>query len=114
MGGFRPEGVVGLASFGELGVYISAGILNDMPATQDTYAGTGKTKDGEATLERTGSHELGHTGKLRHPINGRMPGNLLNQTSQPDAGMQVTKEQIFQMIEAYDKGELNKGRKCYD
>ncbi|WP_456312903.1 hypothetical protein [Pseudomonas shirazensis] len=109
-----PEGVVGSASFGELGVYIIAGILNAMPATNGSYAGTGKTKQSEATLERTGSHELGHTGKLRHPINGTMPSNLLNQTSQPDAGIKVTNEQILQMKEAHDKGELNKGRQCYD
>ena len=43
-----------------------------------------------------------------------MPGNLLNQTGESDAGMQITQQQLIQMQEAYNKGELNKGRQCYD
>lgn len=88
--------------------------MNDnKPATTGTYAGTGKTDAGGATLERTGAHELGHTGTLPHPASGTAPGNLMNQTGQPDAGSKITKGQIIKMKDAYDKGELNKGRQSY-
>ena len=113
-GGFRPEGIIGHAAFGELGVYINAEIVNDnKPATTGTYAGTGKTDTGGATLERTGSHELGHTGTLPHSTPGIEDGNLMHQTSQLNAGTQITKEQILKMQKAYDNGELNKGRQSY-
>ncbi|MGJ1421039.1 RHS repeat domain-containing protein [Sphingobacterium spiritivorum] len=113
-GGFRPEGVIGHAAFGELGIYINAEIVNDnKPAITGTYSGTGKTATGDATLERTGTHELGHTGTLSHPTQGAMNGNLMHQTGQPNAGSKITKEQILKMKEAYDKGKLNKGRQSY-
>ncbi|WP_243416386.1 RHS repeat domain-containing protein [Flavobacterium sp. HTF] len=114
-GSFRPMNVIGHASFGELGVYINADIVSNkmVPAKTGKYAGTGKTSTGDATLERTGSHELGHTGTLPHVTPGTMDSNLMHQTSKPNAGMELTKAQILQMKEAYDKKLLNKGRQKY-
>jgi RHS repeat-associated protein len=113
-GGFRPSGVIGHASFGELGVYINENVLSGTPATSGTNAGTGKTATNGPTLERTGPHELGHTGTLEHPTVGTMNGNLMHQTSQPNAGTNVTQNQIMQLQEAYNRGELNQGRQFYN
>ncbi|MGE5317556.1 MAG: RHS repeat-associated core domain-containing protein [Chloroflexota bacterium] len=102
--------VLGLAPFGENVVYLSNHILDRTPAASGTYEGTGKTDTGGGTLERTGSHELGHSGKLKHPTSGTMDGNIMHQTKQPNAGVKVTKDQIFKIKKYYDDGELNQGK----
>ena len=113
-GGFRPSGVIGHASFGELGVYINANIIDAAPATTGVNNGTGKTTANGPTLERTGPHELGHTGTLEHPSVGTENSNLMHQTLQPNAGTNVTPNQIMQIKGAYDRGELNQGRQFYN
>jgi len=66
-GGYRPQGVIGLAAFGELGVYINKLVLGGLPATTGQFATTGLSNTGAPTLKRTGSHEGGHTATLEHP-----------------------------------------------
>jgi hypothetical protein len=63
------------------------------------------------TLERTGAHELGHSGGLRHPTRGTAPDNVMNQAQELDAGKKITQEQILTIKDAYDKGKLNKQTK---
>jgi hypothetical protein len=116
-GGFRPEGVIGHTPMGENVVYLANSILGGTPATSGANAGTGKTEAGEPTLERTAAHELGHSASIvtsnggsTHPAPGTMPGNLMNQTAQPDAGTKVTKDQILEMKKNYDDGKLNHGK----
>ena len=104
------NGVLGMAPFGENVVYLSNHILDRTQATEGTYSGTGKTDAGTGTLERTGPHELGHSGNLKHPTPGTMDGNLMHQTKQPNAGMKLTKDQILQMLKDYDAGKLNQGK----
>ena len=104
--------------FGENIIYLSQPILNNeplnpnspyrnVPGTNDAEFGTGRTNNSGATLERTSSHEFGHSGTLAHPNAGSSPGNLMNQTGKPDAGMKVNKSQILQMERAYKTGGLN-------
>jgi len=104
------NGVLGMAPFGENVVYLSNHMLDRTQATEGTYSGTGKTDAGTGTLERTGPHELGHSGNLKHPTPGTMDGNLMHQTKQPNAGMKLTKDQILQMQKDYDAGKLNQGK----
>lgn len=104
------NGVLGRAPFGENVVYLSNHMLDRTQATEGTYAGTGKTDAGTGTLERTGPHELGHSGNLKHPTPGTMDGNLMHQTKQPNAGVKLTKDQILQMQKDYDAGKLNQGK----
>ena len=61
-------------------------------------------------MERTSAHEFGHSATLTHPPIGTMPGNLMNQTAQPDAGMKITPEHLQQIRDAYYSGQLNHGR----
>jgi RHS repeat-associated protein len=103
-------GVLGMAPFGENVVYLSNHMLDRKQAAEGEYAGTGKTATGTGTLERTGPHELGHSGNLRHPAPGTLDGNLMHQTRQPNAGMKLTKDQIHEMKKAYNDGKLNKGK----
>ena len=104
------DGVLGMAPFGENVVYLSNHMLDRTQATEGTYSGTGKTDAGTGTLERTGPHELGHSGNLKHPTPGTMDGNLMHQTKQSNAGMKLTKDQILQMQKDYDAGKLNQGK----
>jgi hypothetical protein len=84
-------------------------LFDRTPSTEGTYAGTGKTNVGTGTLERTVSHELGHSSNQGHPTPGTMNGNLMHQAKQPNAGMNLTKDQILQMKKDYDDGKLNQG-----
>ena len=93
--------IVGGASYGGKVVYLSTAILNNTPATEGIFAGTGKNRWGAETLERTVSHELGHIRNLRHPDIGTQDGNLMHQGRQPNAGIKLTKEQIIKMKEDY-------------
>ncbi|WP_168204537.1 DUF6443 domain-containing protein [Olivibacter sp. LS-1] len=112
-GGVRPYGVLGVAAFGEKAVYISKDVVGDKPAEAGKYKGTGLSAKGNATLERTGSHELGHSAGNKHPDKGTMPGNLMNQSGKADAGTKITREQIMDMLKKYEEGKLNNGRQNY-
>ncbi len=109
-GGFEAEGTLGKAPFGENIVYLSQHMLDRIQATEGEYAGTGKTSSGTGTLERTGPHELGHSGNLKHPTPGTMDANLMHQTKQPNAGTEITKDQILEIKKAFDDGKLNQGK----
>lgn len=65
-----------------------------------------------ATVERTGPHEIGHSGTLRHinPYGQLVPGNLMYQTRYPQAGLNVTLAQILQIRKAFLSGRLNGGQ----
>jgi RHS repeat-associated protein len=104
------SGVLGRAPFGENVVYLSEHMLDRKEATEGNNAGTGKTDTGLGTLERTGPHELGHSGNLKHPTPGTMDGNLMHQTKQHNAGKKVTEGQILQIEKDYQAGNLNKGK----
>ena len=114
-------GVIGHASPGEKGVYLATSIIGGIPATTGLFEGTGKTSQGDPTLERTSSHELGHTlyqdggsgGFVGHPTPGTKPKNLMNQTSQSDAGMKLTPQQRQQIINDFNDGKVNGGRQRY-
>lgn len=72
---------------------------------------TGRTATGEATLERTGSHETGHNGNLHHPQNPySKEKNIMHQTWSPGAGMKANYSQILQMLNDFENGKLNKGQ----
>ena len=104
------SGVLGRAPFGENVVYLSEHMLDRKEAAEGNNAGTGKTDTGLGTLERTGPHELGHSGNLKHPTPGTMDGNLMHQTKQHNAGNKVTEGQILQIEKDYQAGNLNKGK----
>ena len=102
-------GVVGMTPIGQNVVNLNSLILSQTPATTGEYAGTGKSASGGATLERTGAHETGHSAGLDHPAQGTASGNLMNQTIRPDAGKNITPDQIKQISNAFKKGKLNQG-----
>lgn len=90
----------GSAPFAENVVYINSAILNNKEATSGQYAGTGLTQNGDATLGRTATHELGHSGGLGHirPITAS-PGNLMHQSDNlKNAGKILTKQQIQEFV----------------
>jgi hypothetical protein len=111
-GGIVPieKGVVANTPFGQNVAYISTEVVGDTPATSGPYSGTGKSENGAPTLERTSSHELGHSANLRHPKTGTMPGNLMNQSSKSDAGVKITEDQIKKIQNDYENGNLNGGQ----
>ncbi len=113
--------LVGVASPGEKAIYIATNIIANIPASTGVFSGTGKTVNGEATLERTVSHELGHSmyqyggfGNFTgHPSVGTESGNLMNQSHRDDAGMKITSEQRIQIRNDFYNGKLNIGRQRY-
>jgi uncharacterized protein RhaS with RHS repeats len=110
-GGFEKEGTLGQALNGQNVVYVANHTLNGTEATEGQYAGTGKTQSGFGTMERTVSHELGHSANQDHPSEKNlMPGNIMNQTARKDAGKIITPRQIMEMKKAYDAGKLNQGQ----
>ena len=101
------KGVLGLTPLGENVIYLSNHILDRTQATEGENTGTGKTENGKGTLERTGTHESGHSANLKHPAKGTTDGN---QTKRPNAGMKLTKEQILQIKKDYNDKKLNRGK----
>ena len=97
----RPSGVIGHAPKGEKVVELNTMIVKDVPMADGR----------KATLERTAPHELGHSGTLDHPTDKKsLPGNLMHQTSNPNAGKKLNEKQILQIEKEYKAGNLNKGR----
>ncbi|MEG0929135.1 MAG: hypothetical protein RSF72_21070 [Chryseobacterium sp.] len=109
-GGFEKEGTLGQALNGQNVVYIANHTLNGTEAKDGQYGGTGKSQSGFGTMERTASHELEHSANQDHPVKNSMPGNIMNQTTNKDAGKIVTPNQILQMKKAYDERKLNQGQ----
>ena len=112
-GGFAPSNTVGMSSTGGNVTYISTATVSETPATTGTFANTGRSDTGRATLERTSGHELGHLAGLGHPKPGTQPGNLMNQSDKPDAGTKITPEQLKQIQDNYKKGKLNNGQQSF-
>ncbi|HEX7734847.1 MAG TPA: SpvB/TcaC N-terminal domain-containing protein [Ktedonobacteraceae bacterium] len=102
-------GVLGRAPFGQNVAYISSATIPHVPAVVGPHAGTGRSVTGNGTLERTGTHELGHSMSLVHPVPGTLPGNLMHQTAQPNAGLNVNFAQITHIQTQHNLGNLNQG-----
>lgn len=102
-------GILGRAPFGQNVLYLSRHIIARVPAVAGPNVGTGRDAGGRGTLERTSAHEMGHSLSLRHPAPGTSPGNLMNQTGQPDAGTNISEAQIANAENAMDTGQLNQG-----
>jgi RHS repeat-associated protein len=107
------EGVMGATGMGvhkQNVVYLSSHIMDNHQTSGGIYAGTGKTVDGRATLERVSSHELGHSANYQgHPREGTLDGNLMHQSRSKNAGLKLTKDQILKMQDDYERGLLNQG-----
>ena len=104
--------VWGFAEDGQNYVYVSTSILENKPATEGSYAGTGKTSDGKPTLERTSAHELGHSGGLvygNYGHNNPWSGNLMTPDTQAHSGIKLVSSQILKLINSYRNDETNKG-----
>uniref|UniRef100_UPI0026328881 RHS repeat-associated core domain-containing protein n=1 Tax=Flavobacterium sp. TaxID=239 RepID=UPI0026328881 len=106
-GGFLPADTPGAADFNQNIVYLSSAIMDKKPKEGST---TGRASDGTggATLERTGSHELGHSGGRHHPRTNEK--NLMHQTSNKNAGTKINYQQVLQMLKDYENGLLNQGK----
>jgi len=111
-GGYAPKGTLGRGLFGQNVVYLNKDILENEQAETGKFAGTGKTDTGDGTLERTGSHEVGHSANLKHSTVGQENGNLMHQTGQPNAGKEITKDQILKIEKDHNNGNLNKGQQA--
>lgn len=112
-GRFRSSDVLGIAPYGEKAIYMSSDILHSRPTNEGRFKGTGLGFQGEPTLERTGAHELGHSGGLRHPTRNTLIRNLMHQSGNPNRGTQITKEQILEMLRNYENDEINQGRQKF-
>ena len=95
----------GSTRIGSMTVDLSQNIVDVFPAQYGEYSGTGKSLAGNATLERTGSHEFGHTAGLKHSTDSN---NLMKQTRDPNAGMKITEDQILKIVNDYNNDKLNK------
>jgi RHS repeat-associated protein len=124
-------GTVGYAVPGENFMYINKKYIDNIPAIPLTgntevgvedFTGTGLAKDGLPTLERTASHELGHTAVSRAINEGTIFGhyngwtrNIMSSSTQKHhAGTKITSTQMKLMINSYENGETNKGRQQVD
>jgi RHS repeat-associated protein len=101
----RNLNAAGSTRIGSMKVDLSQSIVDVFPAPYGDYGGTGKSLDGNATLERTGSHEFGHTAGLKHSTD---TNNLMKQTRDPNAGMKITEDQILKIVNDYNDNKLNK------
>jgi hypothetical protein len=70
---------------------------------------------GGATLERTGTHEFGHSMGLSHPAGGTDAGNLMHQSKLANnPGMDITADQITQIETDFNAGTLNQADQGVD
>ncbi|CAM2010875.1 hypothetical protein [Acanthopleuribacter pedis] len=103
----RRRGILGRAPFGQKIIYLNRGIVGRTPAKSGPHAGTGRTAQGGGTMARTGTHEIGHSMQLRHPVTNTNAGNLMHQTRRSNAGLKVTEHQILSIESAYKANQLN-------
>ena len=112
-GNFRPKGVLGRAKGGENFIYLSNHFLDRKEDLKGTYKNTGKTSNGQGTLERTSAHEMGHSTGLPHPALNTQDGNLMHQTKQRNTGKKLTQSQILRIEKLYKAKKLNRGKQKY-
>lgn len=93
--GTVSEDAVGNANVGTKAIALDVNLLDGLYPTRsesNKYYGTGKTSSGDATIERTSAHELGHT--LLGRGHSDEPGNLMKSTQESDAGMHLNQDQL--------------------
>jgi RHS repeat-associated protein len=121
----------GYSEFGSQAVYLNERILGNKPNGE-----SGLSSNGEATLERTGAHEAGHTAWLLHPGDRKGSGNqgdpnygraftvpesrissfnsgrnlMYQSRKQNKAGQKLIDSQIRVMKERLNAGDLNNGK----
>jgi RHS repeat-associated protein len=99
----------GNTKLGEKKINISQHILDRGEAKEgDDNAGTGLTPGGQSTLERTASHEFGHSATLNHPETGTLNKNIMHQAKEANAGKTITESQVLEMEKAYKDNRMNK------
>ena len=114
-GRFARRSVAGRAPFNQKVTYMRSDIRNITPATTGPLANTGLSVTGGATLERTGTHEFGHSMGLRHPGAGNLPGNLMQQSKvRNNPGMEITPDQVLLIEADYGAGRLNQADQGID
>ena len=100
-GAKMPAGVAGVADCGQKGVGLIVDLLNYSPTDFGKFAGTGLSINGESTLERTASHEFGHT------VFGRghsdEPCNLMQQSVGSQPGTDLNRNQLDFMMQTIEK-----------
>lgn len=127
----------GYAAYGKKYVYLNEKILNNGSESNPINSATGLTADGQPTLERTASHEVGHTAYLMHPEDHYSTQNSNVQITQqvfdsqhnglnlmyesrkdnapaPNAGTQTILQQVRVMQYYYTNGQLNKPVQKYE
>lgn len=108
LGTFRPRTVVGRAPLRRKVTFMNEDIADMNPAKRGRYARTGLSSTGGATLERTGTHEFGHSMGLAHPLPGTLPFNLMHQSQLGNnPGMTITPDQAVQIETDFNAGHLN-------
>ncbi|MNT49364.1 hypothetical protein D3C72_1862120 [compost metagenome] len=99
-------------------IYVNTDLLENTASTIAgmPYAGTGLTTTGEGTIERTFSHEAGHSsGMAYHEDLGKNRGGLMHFSSnKKDAGMKLRESQVLKMESDYKAGLLNQGEQVED
>ena len=72
-----------MGAYGSNVMYLSADILDNLPCTDcGIFEEMGLDRNGDATIERTVPHELGHNANANHPFddNKVRPKNVMNQS----------------------------------
>lgn len=94
---------IGKASLGAKWILLDVDLLDGV-STQVNDGGV------IAALERTGPHEIGHSGTLTHPPSSELyDGNIMHQTKNPKAGKKLLREQLEELINAIKTGQVNQG-----
>jgi RHS repeat-associated protein len=108
-GGFEKDKPAGLGAYGSNVMYIAENILDNKLCTDGGVFGKmGLACNGDATLERTVAHELGHLGNENHPVTDNVvrPKNVMNQSNyKRDPGKKLDMDQLKRM----KSSKLNNG-----
>ncbi|HLP28663.1 MAG TPA: RHS repeat-associated core domain-containing protein [Candidatus Didemnitutus sp.] len=114
-------GALGEAAFNQNYVLLSsASVLTPPPDPSTEMGSRGLTPWGQSTLERTSSHEFGHSGGLWHivPSFFAPSKNLMSESAIPfktmDPGTDLTPDQIQTVITGITTGATNGGQQVPD